>query len=943
VSGPWLTAEQARAEVKSQEVDEAARSIADSMGQVRLRETRALASDGVRARRDMHAKHQGLLLARFVVASDLAAASERLGVSFATGVFRAGQIYDCFLRFSSGSKYVRSDELPDGRGLGLKVLLPESKSQDFVLLNGPAFFARDAAEMAVISQLEVQDLFDLSHFLRSRNPRGLQAALHMLGNQGISPLDLDYFSQTPYALGEHVVKYRVRRLSPRTVVPIDPYQGDQKLFLALRDELHPTSNAARAPIMLEFSVQLARTESEAFPIDDATVVWDQGLSPFIPIATIVIEPQAFDTVRRMAASERLTFGPWNTLSEHEPLGSINIARRRAYELGAGYRTKLNGALAGDPAALYAELRQPSTVDVRAFPPGDTGAGRDAVRRSLQKVAGLASWFGPWLYRQALKPWAYAVPVGIVALLFVQTFRHPEGPITIDLTKSLPSEALIPPAVWSPDFASREQRKGLDHEPEYVFRYGATGSEYDAGMPYWIFRALPLVVPEYFEPTRTWASFGLDVPDDKAYYESYHDLPRGFVLSDTVVHVLGSDVKATLKRVSFNCATCHRGEIEGDDGKRIFIDGMPNHVLNSVAFKQAVFGAFRDEAFNPDNVIAKINAVIAEERQRSPLPGPDRLTSKEELMYRWLVGETKRRSARKNIEWITHRPPNGPGRVDAFGAIRFEFMGRDPAVDHSVSTVDLPSIWNQGSSYRTTHHWDGNTKDVRGRNFGAILGVGGQPFSVHRRDVGLVGQWLDDELEAPPFPESWRSKIKGDVKNGRVVYEDNCAKCHGSYEGGRLLRESRTGCMDEPVGKADTDPARVEAMTTDFIDAFNALGVKTGLWGPRAFQARQGYLCPPLDGIWARAPYLHNGSVPTLDHLLQAPAERPKSFYRGSTRYDFVKGGFEWASDSAGHRSFEFVTKEKVPAMVGNSAAGHNHPVEDDEQRRDLIAYLLLEL
>lgn|GEM_PF-1175461 len=946
MSGPWLTAEQARAELKPREVDEAAQSIADSMGQVRLRETRVGPSDGARARRDMHAKHQGLLLARFAVASDLAAIGERLGVPLETGIFRAGRVYDCFLRFSSGSKYVRSDELPDGRGLGLKVLLPEGKSQDFVLLNGPAFFARDAAEMAVISQLEVQDLFDLSHLLRARNARGVRAALHMLGNQGISPLDLAYHSQTPYAHDEHVVKYRVRRVSPRTVVPVDAYRGDQRLFLALRDELHPTSNAARPPIVLEFAVQLARAHEESFPVDDATVVWDEHLSPFIPIATIVIEPQPFDTVRRMAAAEVLTFNPWNGLREHEPLGSINIARRRVYELGVGYRAKLNGAVAGDPAELYARLAQPSAGDDRAFPPGGSGPRGDAFRRSLQKLGGLASWLGPWLYRQALKPWAYLLPVGIVGFLLVWTFLHPEGPITIDLTKSLPSESLIPPAVWSKGYASPEQRKGLDQNPEYVFRYGATGSEYDAGMPYWIYRALPRIAPRYFEPTGGWASFGLDALDNADYYESYHGLPRGFVLSDTVVHILGSDVKATLKRVSFNCATCHRGEVEGQDGKPVFIDGMPNHVLNSVAFKQGVFGAFRDEAFNPENVIAKINEVIAEERQRSRLPGPSRLTTTEELVYRWLVGETKRRSANKPIDWISRRPPNGPGRVDAFGAIRFEFMARDPAVDHSVSTVDLPSIWNQGRPFRTTHHWDGNTTDVRGRNFGAILGVGGKPLSVHRRDVGLVGKWLDRELHAPEFPfarDEAEVAVALAVGKGKEVYEDNCAKCHGYYEQRQLLRDRRPECMDEPVGKADTDSARVNAMTVDFIDAFNGFGVETGLWGPEAFEARSGYLCPPLDGIWARAPYLHNGSVPTLHHLLLPPEERPRSFYRGSTRYDVEKGGFEWVEPSAGHRSFEFITQEQDSNMVGNSARGHNHPILDPDDRQHLIAYLLREL
>ena len=63
------------------------------------------------------------------------------------------------------------------------------------------------------------------------------------------------------------------------------------------------------------------------------------------------------------------------------------------------------------------------------------------------------------------------------------------------------------------------------------------------------------------------------------------------------------------------------------------------------------------------------------------------------------------------------------------------------------------------------------------------------------------------------------------------------------------------------------------------------------WAFSHFKKTNGYAAAPLDGVWLRAPYLHNGSVPTLRDLLNAPAERPTSFYRGYDVYDYINGGF----------------------------------------------------
>jgi hypothetical protein len=100
-----------------------------------------------------------------------------------------------------------------------------------------------------------------------------------------------------------------------------------------------------------------------------------------------------------------------------------------------------------------------------------------------------------------------------------------------------------------------------------------------------------------------------------------------------------------------------------------------------------------------------------------------------------------------------------------------------------------------------------------------------------------------------------------------------------------------------------------------------------VWLSDAFRpATDGYLVAPLDGIWARAPYLHTGGVPTLAHLLSKKEPRPDSFYSGNRRYDEGRMGWVYTEDrDEGRRLFLFDTQ-----LSGNGNAGHEFYVEDED-------------
>ena len=92
---------------------------------------------------------------------------------------------------------------------------------------------------------------------------------------------------------------------------------------------------------------------------------------------------------------------------------------------------------------------------------------------------------------------------------------------------------------------------------------------------------------------------------------------------------------------------------------------------------------------------------------------------------------------------------------------------------------------------------------------------------------------------------------------------------------------------------------------------------------------------PLDGVWLRAPYLHNGSVPTLRLLLEKPADRPAVIWRGYDTYDYANGGFVWSGPAAELLGFRFDT-----ALPGNGRGGHLYGTElKPAQKNDLLEYL----
>jgi mono/diheme cytochrome c family protein len=454
------------------------------------------------------------------------------------------------------------------------------------------------------------------------------------------------------------------------------------------------------------------------------------------------------------------------------------------------------------------------------------------------------------------------------------------------------------------------------DPEEHFKYGSIGSEPVSGLPYWIWKALPLMFADKLpEGARDYRAFGL-------LYEPGKDLPIGV----SQRKVMGID------RVWLNCAVCHVGTVRAESGaEQQLILGAPSNNLRLFDFIQFLRAAAIDNRWQPDYVLAKIEEA-----------GGD-LGLFERLIYRFLVvGQVRKGLLAVNdqLEFLDRQLALGhdwgPGRVDTFNPykkIQFNYdMSRIPDAE-LTGAADYPSIWMQRPRQGMNLHWDGNNASVEERNLSASLGAGVTPTTIDMASLERIRNWLWD-FPSPKFP---RERIdSAQAARGAPLYARYCAACHGApkadgngYDYDRA-RHPRLGEV-EPLAEIGTDPGRWRSYTQAFAGEQNMLfagyplpsqDCESRLCAARfhRFKKTAGYANHPLDGIWARSPYLHNGSVPTLRDLLEPADARPVTFYRGSDVFDWDGVGYVSAAPKDGEAFF--LVDTRVP---GNSNAGHEGP------------------
>ena len=406
------------------------------------------------------------------------------------------------------------------------------------------------------------------------------------------------------------------------------------------------------------------------------------------------------------------------------------------------------------------------------------------------------------------------------------------------------------------------------------------------------------------------------------------------------------VKVTV--ANLGCASCHAGPAYAADGSPRPTTawlGSPNSSLDLEAYTRAVTEALKRRSGDTPELLAAVRTLFPE------------TDAWEMASLRWAVIPLARRRLAEIPDGGSPLPfVNGsPGLTNGIAALKLQ--GHTLSSAEEAGFTSIPDLTDR--SFRSTLLYDGAyapkgqprwrsmeredlTPEHRNRlaaitSFFTVPSMGQSPRGAHRQIPAAerAFAWLETRRpQAFPGPVDRASAARG-----AVVYDRACSSCHGVYSG--PVERPRLERFPNWHGHVGSDPARATAFTDD-LTRYAANGGYDKVLDARPTGE---YAATLLSGLWATAPYMHNGSVPTLaQFLLLEP--RSERFLVGGHRLDFAAVGIA-GQDQGGVRVYPTgYTPWSQPAvfdtrMPGRSNRGHEAQIEGltVAERRDLIEYL----
>ncbi|WP_146112131.1 MULTISPECIES: c-type cytochrome [unclassified Brevundimonas] len=397
--------------------------------------------------------------------------------------------------------------------------------------------------------------------------------------------------------------------------------------------------------------------------------------------------------------------------------------------------------------------------------------------------------------------------------------------------------------------------------------------------------------------------------------------------------------------NIGCAACHAAPTYGADGRpapdRVWL-GAPNPSLDLEAYTQGLYAALQGGVAEPERLMATVRRLY-----------PDMTDREAKTLQSFVMPRVRERMTAIAATGQGVLPfSNGlPGMTNGVAALKLQhgLLADDPdAMTRETGFTSIPHLADR--AWRSALLWDGayappgherfrvmqeaDLTDAHRDQLAAItayftvpsMGVSGAQARRHVPEVETAWAYLQT-VRPQPFP----GRIDpARAVAGRDVFQRSCAACHGTYaetaQGPRLIR------FPNWAGLVGTDRTRAEAITETLVARVNA----SPMGGSISAAATGLYAAPPLTGLWQSAPYLHNGSVPSLAALLGLE-ERPERFRVGGHAMDLERVAIAYPDGYQPYAGSVWVDTRKP----GLGARGHETPFADlsREDRLALLEYL----
>jgi len=542
-----------------------------------------------------------------------------------------------------------------------------------------------------------------------------------------------------------------------------------------------------------------------------------------------------------------------------------------------------------------------------------------------------------------------------------------------------------PSNWSQEQQRRQQHKSqylATHQEAYDWFSLYAFSETD-GVPFILLKLLPVIAPEYWSGEDNFLKVvGLNNDPARPGYP----LATGIGIST----MARSEKLGNIDYTSFTCAACHIGRVRTPQGELKLIEGGVNSEFNIVQYRVRVYQTlqkvFKGETDSSIKNTLLVNAFITAlqtaqnkdphyfynnyqaqgvdfsgdyEQQQIALFKKDAANiitkftdsaQSEYSSYAALLDKNYDGFQQQSLKGFAGMADaTGISTTSAYAGLQGNFFTRlfsSYILPPAPGITDFMTVWEQDkrkASWDKDHktlingggQWNGNIPIPMYRNLAAQLTLGLEGNDIR---VAAFGVELLDGLPASVYPFDVNVEL---AQKGQQLFTDNCAQCHQPHNGkiydnlGTNLDRSlvvnwliRKGGIDGFYKQCSPDTevemyGEKQKPCAEF-DGVSLKGKKDLIMSPD--NQHHGYSARPLSGIWAQAPFLHNGSVPTLYHLL-VPEERPKSFIKSQLDYDSSLLGFAWDKQKSFTEGYLFDT-ESFPTF---SNVGHDKDIKEGDK------------